>query len=481
MSVPPPVPLNERLRFVVLSMALLAVLILAVYASVFDAADAHKTRPPFGQEDALMGARCEARCWTNKTPCVKLCLQKALTKPGLCPKRETLLSPFDAVCLTTCSQDSQCPGLAKCCRHSCGVTCQDPDHLSSATGIPEVPRNVRVTETVKKRSILIEWSSDEEPPSGSVIYVIEERHHAGRNFIEEHLSEWTPCARTNASGYTLKNLVKPGRWYQFRVAAVNENGTKGFSKTSPTFGASSRPKPPKAPQNVTVSALWSDANGTLFGEIRWLPPHSDLPIQRYKIFWSRRLHGAKALDSVLVHQQVVSKDRTRFLLEDLQPNSLYFLQIQALVQFGKNRLKGQKSGLVLNTTNYTNVTVFRTGLSLKSVLKSKVEGLHLQKLYWSRRGLKGRISWRPQKDNATYTINLWTGPCYGSSKSQNKFKLAATSRVAHFDLSDLHFDCQYKVAVRKVADQGGSEDTLTFFTPNCDDFKRKNRKTRCIK
>ncbi|XP_068910205.1 anosmin-1 isoform X3 [Tenebrio molitor] len=356
MSVPPPVPLNERLRFVVLSMALLAVLILAVYASVFDAADAHKTRPPFGQEDALMGARCEARCWTNKTPCVKLCLQKALTKPGLCPKRETLLSPFDAVCLTTCSQDSQCPGLAKCCRHSCGVTCQDPDHLSSATGIPEVPRNVRVTETVKKRSILIEWSSDEEPPSGSVIYVIEERHHAGRNFIEEHLSEWTPCARTNASGYTLKNLVKPGRWYQFRVAAVNENGTKGFSKTSPTFGASSRPKPPKAPQNVTVSALWSDANGTLFGEIRWLPPHSDLPIQRYKIFWSRRLHGAKALDSVLVHQQVVSKDRTRFLLEDLQPNSLYFLQIQALVQFGKNRLKGQKSGLVLNTTNYTNVS-----------------------------------------------------------------------------------------------------------------------------
>jgi hypothetical protein len=184
---------------------------------------------------------------------------------------------------------------------------------------------VRVTETVKKRSILIQWSSDEEPPSGSVIYVIEERHHAGRNFIEEHLSEWTPCARTNASGYTLKNLVKPGRWYQFRVAAVNENGTKGFSKTSPTFGASSSkcdasrgvvirprlagPKPPKAPQNVTVSALWSDANGTLFGEIRWLPPHSDLPIQRYKIFWSRRLHGAKALDSVLVHQQVVSKVR----------------------------------------------------------------------------------------------------------------------------------------------------------------------------
>lgn len=48
-------------------------------------------------------------------------------------------------------------------------------------------------------------------------------------------------------------------------------------------------------------------NGLLSTELRWKPPNSDLPIDRYKVFWSKRLHGASALDSVLVHQQIVSK------------------------------------------------------------------------------------------------------------------------------------------------------------------------------
>lgn len=53
-------------------------------------------------------------------------------------------------------------------------------------------------------------------------------------------------------------------------------------------------------------------------------------------------------------QKLYFQDHTKFLLRELQPNSLYFLQIQALVQYGKVRLRGEKSGLILNTTNYTN-------------------------------------------------------------------------------------------------------------------------------
>lgn len=68
----------------------------------------------------------------------------------------------------------------------------------------------------------------------------------------------------------------------------------------------SGPRPPKAPENMTVGPLWT-VNGSLSAELKWSPPLSDIPIQRYKVFWSRRLHGATALDSVLVHQQTVSK------------------------------------------------------------------------------------------------------------------------------------------------------------------------------
>lgn len=66
------------------------------------------------------------------------------------------------------------------------------------------------------------------------------------------------------------------------------------------------PRAPGAPPNMTVGPLHA-YNGTLWGELRWEPPHSDLPIQRYKVFWSRRLHGATALNSVLVHHQTVPK------------------------------------------------------------------------------------------------------------------------------------------------------------------------------
>lgn len=49
-------------------------------------------------------------------------------------------------------------------------------------------------------------------------------------------------------------------------------------------------------------------NGLLKAEVKWTAPPSDLPIQKYKVFWSRRLHGATtALDSVLVRQHTTPK------------------------------------------------------------------------------------------------------------------------------------------------------------------------------
>lgn len=67
--------------------------------------------------------------------CVKGCLSKGGEKPGYCPSKNTTLSPFAAVCMETCQMDTQCPGVTKCCRHSCGVTCQPPRELNSAVGM----------------------------------------------------------------------------------------------------------------------------------------------------------------------------------------------------------------------------------------------------------------------------------------------------------------------------------------------------------
>lgn len=196
-------------------------------------------------------------------------------------------------------------------------------------GVPQVPRNVKITEGRRKRTIYIEWTPGDyllDEDENTVIYLIEERHQTGRYFQEKRFTDWSACSRTDKIVQILRNFAKPGRWYQFRVAAVNANGTKGFSEHSTTFILSASkwisnlqarkgvlkiilaPKPPKAPQNVTVSPVWI-SNDVLKAELRWTAPVSDLPLQRYRVFWSRRLHGAKALDSVLVHQQVVPKVR----------------------------------------------------------------------------------------------------------------------------------------------------------------------------
>ncbi|KAJ8956788.1 hypothetical protein NQ314_006664 [Rhamnusium bicolor] len=175
-----------------------------------------------------------------------------------------------------------------------------------------------------------------------------------------------------------------------------------------------------------------------------------------------------------------SRDQTHFLLQNLQPNSLYFLQVQALVQFGKERLKGEKSGLVLNTTNYTNVS--DNALIVDENIESRVDGLQLQKLFWSQGDLRARIVWKAKRESLRYTITWWTGPCHGNTNAYNHFKLAATTKASHFDLYDLQFNCRYRVSVREMSEEGmkSIQDTsVTFATPKCTTFKASHKKIRC--
>lgn len=99
-----------------------------------------------------------------------------------------------------------------------------------------------MTEGRRKRTILVEWSPGEtsylDEGGGTILYLLEERHYAGRHFTESRLSEWAACLRTVKKSQVLRHFVKPGRWYQFRVAAVNENGTKGYSDNSLPFSVS---------------------------------------------------------------------------------------------------------------------------------------------------------------------------------------------------------------------------------------------------
>lgn len=73
-----------------------------------------------------------------------------------------------------------------------------------------------------------------------VLFVLEERHHLGPFYNEPLLGEWNPIDNSRKKSINLKNFIKPGYWYQFRVAAVNSNGTRGFSTESDGFKLAGR-------------------------------------------------------------------------------------------------------------------------------------------------------------------------------------------------------------------------------------------------
>lgn len=101
-------------------------------------------------------------------------------------------------------------------------------------GLPPIPTDISVSERRRGRTLQIRWNSHN-LETVRTIYILEERHHAGRHFTESRLGSWAPRHKTTKTNASLRNLVKPGRWYQFRVAAVNENGTRGWSEHSMKF------------------------------------------------------------------------------------------------------------------------------------------------------------------------------------------------------------------------------------------------------
>ncbi|KDR22073.1 Anosmin-1 [Zootermopsis nevadensis] len=172
----------------------------------------------------------------------------------------------------------------------------------------------------------------------------------------------------------------------------------------------------------------------------------------------------------------------KFALKNLEPDSLYFLQVQALTQFGHERLKGEKAAIFLNTADHINVSEVNIGSHDGNGKRSvgRVEGLKVQKLYWSRGQLLAKIIWTPRPimkgvSSPRYTVAWWSGHCHGPGVTtlQPRSQLAATTEVAQYDLYDLSFCCKYRVAVRETNPGGGNvqhEATLMFMTPACSEL-----------
>ncbi|XP_001655607.2 anosmin-1 isoform X4 [Aedes aegypti] len=475
--------------------------------------------------DNLLIARCRSKCTNtnDKMMCESNCIREYLEdssykKYGDCPKDPQ--NRLEAICLNTCrSTDYHCPGVQKCCPHSCGMSCQNPIGLSKVRGLPPVPVHVILRDAGRSiRMAEIQWDlAVEEEDSSATYYVVESRHHIGISFAERKLeNDWQNHKATmvyeikrtgNLKRFVGELKLKPGRWYQVRVAAVNEKGTRGYSTISKEFQLSRKPNPPQPPKNLTLGPLVPSANGLYSRKIMWSLPRSDLPVEKYKISWSLYLNAsgeARAGNSSLFKETAtVSAPMRHYEIKGLQPNSIYYLQIHAVSVYGKRRLKSAASSELMNTTvdpgsiskqaSMDNMLMNDAAYQRRTKSGGNVSRINY-KFVPRKTGLTVRLTWLDRNQSGRYRLHLCRGTRECLVKPMSASSHDVVVKKTSYEFSSLEFDTKYTVGLRhnhrKRATGGptnqhhhhqqkqkglpGYDSFRTFVTPTCEDFRKKH-------
>ncbi|XP_044218558.1 anosmin-1b [Thunnus albacares] len=316
------------------------------------------------------------------------------SRQGDCPPPQRATG-FAAACVESCSSDPHCPSPRKCCSNGCGHTCQAPANLYK--GVPLKPRREMSFVEDSEGHVKVLWVSKFNVSVEPVVYMLQSRWNIGIHPSEDHASLWTTVAMTLSEDVVLSDL-RPQRWYQFRVAAINSHGSRGFTTPSKHYISSKDPSPPEPPINIRVSNQTMDWTGSQPGShltersrgnevtvavlIRWEPPREgDLPVHNYRVTWmSRHKHTAhKHTHSLQAHTHTVHNNMHTHLahsrtpeqgkkesnsrvtqgaqcelwLQGLLPATSYFLSVQTVAYWGQKRLKSPRSQIVFTTVTHT--------------------------------------------------------------------------------------------------------------------------------
>ncbi|XP_033936362.1 anosmin-1b isoform X2 [Pseudochaenichthys georgianus] len=316
------------------------------------------------------------------------------SRQGDCPPPQKATG-FAAACVESCSSDQHCPSPRKCCSNGCGHTCQAPANLYK--GVPLKPRREMSFAEDSEGRVRLVWVSKFNVSIEPVVYVLQSRWNSGIHPSEDHASPWTTVAMTLSEDAILTDL-RSQRWYQFKVAAINSHGSRGFTTPSKHHISSKDPSTPEHPINVRVINQTLDWMGSQPGIklpersrgsgvkvsvlLSWEPPgEGDLPVHNYRVTWMpRHAHTAHKHTHTLnaqthtVHNnmhthhshsrtpeqskkesnsRVTQGAQCEMWLQGLLPATSYFLSVQTVAYWGQKRLKSPRAQIVVNTRSHT--------------------------------------------------------------------------------------------------------------------------------
>ncbi|XP_027627341.1 anosmin-1 [Tupaia chinensis] len=405
-----------------------------------------------------------------------------LVKQGECPAPEKA-SGFAAACVESCEVDNECSGVKKCCSNGCGHTCQVPKTLYK--GVPLKPRKeLRFTE-LHSGHLEIKWSSKFNVSIEPVIYVVQRRWNYGIHPSEDDATHWQTVAQTTDERVQLTD-IRPSRWYQFRVAAVNVHGTRGFTAPSKHFCSSKDPSAPPAPVNLRLANSTVHSDGTVTVTLVWdLPEEPDLPVHHYKAFWSWTVSSKSLVPTKKKRRKTTDGFQNSVTLERLQPDCDYTVELQAITYWGQTRLKSAKVSLHFTSTHVAN-NKEQLGKARKGVIpmqppfqrRRSTRPLEIGAPFFQDGQLQVKVYWKKTEDPGVSQYRVqWFPEVCAHNRTAGTATASAMTHENYIILQDLSFSCKYKVTIQPVRQKGHSKaEAASFTTPPCSSLKGKSYK-----
>ncbi|XP_058510025.1 anosmin-1a isoform X2 [Solea solea] len=394
--------------------------------------------------------------------CVTSCefLQSVLAvKQGSCPPPDRARG-FAAACVESCDHDRECSAQRKCCSNGCGHTCQSPKDLYK--GSPLKPRKELSFEELPPTELEVRWSSRFNVSAEPVVYVLQRRWNFGIQPSEDTATSWQEVAQTTEQRVRLTD-IRPGRWYQFRVAAVNTHGTRGFSTPSKHIHSSRDPSSPAAPTELRVANMSFGPSRMVSARLQWsMPTDLDVPVHHYKVSWSWTAVGQSSASSLTKRRKTVRGCLVE--LDSMQLNRSYRVEVQAVSYWGQTQLKGRRAVLHFTTQRrVSSAPSQRTG-----------DVLDVGTPFYQDGQLRVHVYWQSSTDPSVEFYKVQWGPEYCGHNQTRPMEKTSTQEN-FISLHGLLFSCKYKVLLQPVSRKSRPPaESTSFFTPSCASIQAKS-------
>ncbi|KAF8366839.1 kal-1 [Pristionchus pacificus] len=427
----------------------------------------------FDQLDSCISSFCSKLEGDPYYSCRESCLflQSIYSeKPGQCPSFDSLSTVYE--CAAACHLDGDCREAEKCCSIGCSRKCLQPNTHSSL--LLPIPSGISVTERKRKRSAILRWYlkklNGKQMNSLSNLFVVQWRWGLNENSMQG----WQTILIKNKMYAILKHVLSPGRLYQFRIASVSIDGSRGFSTPSLPFKLSKEPKTPSAP-SVTLGTSRLTSTDQWGITVQWTTPSSDLPIKHYQVSWEestkeeassfegrtmaalKRNVEEEEEDSIhgltlggfggkaLRKSTIVPSHHTNIFIEGLSPNGVYLVEVHATVDSSEGEIDGEK-GIVFITTS--SLTEAQEDSSKEKESSDSINSLYVDTPHVEKGKLVSRVNWMDTKictRRGSYVLRFKSESCEGKTmdKEWEEKLLSSCSTL----LDGLQFDCTYKVEV----------------------------------